>query len=173
MEFRAFGDLLRDTLRKQNKTVTWLSDKTGIPSTTLYSIIKRGSSPRTDTLEKVTTALGMSISKFLNFESGRDKDRREVLLLEQLEMLGYDLYYAEQQEDYRLVIDKEEYRLSLDEMDTLELDVESYLNFKIQELLKKHKTGKHNKPHLEPIAAHNEDNSPEEIELMKNDLKDL
>ncbi|MDD4564652.1 MAG: helix-turn-helix transcriptional regulator [Eubacteriales bacterium] len=173
MEFRAFGDILRDTLRKQNKTVTWLSDKTGIPSTTLYSIIKRGNNPRTDTLEKVTAALGMSISEFLNTESGRDKDRREVLLLEQLEMLGYDLYYDEQQEDYRLVIDKKEFRLSLDEMDALELDVESYLNFKIQELLRKHRTGKRNNLLLEPLAAHNDDNSPEEIEKMRRDLKDL
>ena len=44
-----FGETVGRKLREQGRTVKWLSTETGIPATTLYSMIRRGSN-RVDTL---------------------------------------------------------------------------------------------------------------------------
>ena len=54
-----YGASLKKILTNKNMTVIDLSEKTGIPSTTLYSIIKRDSNDiSTETLAKICEALG-------------------------------------------------------------------------------------------------------------------
>lgn len=48
-----FGKNLKNILDKKNKTVVWLSKETGIPSTTIYSMIKRDNVPLAPSIVQV------------------------------------------------------------------------------------------------------------------------
>lgn len=56
-----FGKNLKRVLDEKNKTVVWLSKETEIPSTTIYSMIKRDNEPRLDVVKKIASKLGVDI----------------------------------------------------------------------------------------------------------------
>lgn len=57
------GKNLQELLRKQNMTVTKLSEKTGISPNTLYAIIKRDSEIKSTTISKISEALEIPINE--------------------------------------------------------------------------------------------------------------
>jgi len=59
-----FGKNLKKILNEKNKTVIWLSKETEIPSTTIYSMIKRDNTPKFDVVEKIATTLEVDINDF-------------------------------------------------------------------------------------------------------------
>lgn len=60
-----FGTNLKRLLTARGKTVVWLAEESGIPSTTLYSIIKRDNQPKFDTVERIANAIGVNVSLLL------------------------------------------------------------------------------------------------------------
>ena len=60
-----FGTKLKRLLTARGKTVVWLAEESGIPSTTLYSIIKRDNQPKFDTVERIANAIGVNVSLLL------------------------------------------------------------------------------------------------------------
>lgn len=76
-----YGSKLREILQKQNLTVKELSDKTGIPATTLYSLINRDSSKiDTDTLIKICDVLDTDDAYILLENSSGNKYLYNFLL---------------------------------------------------------------------------------------------
>lgn len=78
----AFGKDLKEALEEQRRTVAWLSRKTGIPKTTLYSIIKRDSNTDLATVASIAAALSLPLSDFIdswNLEDISSKDDRSGL----------------------------------------------------------------------------------------------
>ncbi len=81
------GEQLKKILQEQNITIKQLSEKTGIPVNTLYSITKRKSKRvREDIVKKIATALGVSVD-MLNY--GFEIDRDYELVSETLETAGF------------------------------------------------------------------------------------
>ena len=59
------GKSIGEKLKAQNKTAAWLSKKTGIPATTIRSMITNDSDPKTDNLKLMADALGCSIFELI------------------------------------------------------------------------------------------------------------
>lgn len=64
------GKRIKDILERRNMTVIMLADSTGIPSTTLYSMIKRDSDDeKFDILMRLCASLGVSLSELIGSEN--------------------------------------------------------------------------------------------------------
>lgn len=64
------GQVLKQLLNDQNMTIKELSEITGISKNTLYAITKRDSlHVRTETIEKISKALGVPVAKLLDWNS--------------------------------------------------------------------------------------------------------
>jgi len=61
-----FGQNVKEQLDRQGKTVAWLSRETGITPNTLYSMIRRGSTPRPRKAQLIREALGECEKKLMN-----------------------------------------------------------------------------------------------------------
>lgn len=72
-----FGKNLKKVLDEKNKTVVWLSKETEIPSTTIYSMIKRDNEPRLDVVKKIASKLGVDIDD-LYYNAEQLKELKEM-----------------------------------------------------------------------------------------------
>lgn len=59
------GKKIKELLNDLDMTAAELSRKTGIPATTLRSMMSKDTTPKIDTLEKIATALGQDILDFV------------------------------------------------------------------------------------------------------------
>ena len=87
-----FGSVLKSLLSEKNMSIKDLSEVTGIPLNTLYSITKRDSvNVRPETLEKIANALQITSDELIQtLRQEINNTHRE------LELLQYRLYEAEQ-----------------------------------------------------------------------------
>ena len=57
-----FGDALKGELKKQGRSIGWLSEQTGIANSTIYAIIRRGSNDvKPHNIEAINKALGVNL----------------------------------------------------------------------------------------------------------------
>ena len=64
----AAGKLLKKLLKKNKKTIKWLSEQTGIPTTTLYSITKRDTKViDIEKVEKISMALNIDVGVLCSY----------------------------------------------------------------------------------------------------------
>ncbi len=58
-----FGARLKEILAQKGKSIIWLSEQTGIPRNSLYTITKRdNTTPRLETIKKIAQALDVPIT---------------------------------------------------------------------------------------------------------------
>lgn len=75
------GKNIKDILNEKGMTVVDLSERTGIPSTTLYSLIKRDSKDeKFETLKKIWVALDASLSQLVDGVDGAWEYYREDIV---------------------------------------------------------------------------------------------
>ena len=96
----AFGEYLKDTLKEYGKSVYWLSKQTGIPKTTLYSLIKRDGNTDLFTMASIMAAFGETIHTFVSTMADNDRvierDEPPRVFANQEEMIkGLKLAHAE------------------------------------------------------------------------------
>lgn len=72
-----FGKNLKKVLDEKNKTVVWLSKETEIPSTTIYSMIKRDNEPRVDVVRKIASKLDVDVND-LYYNAEELKELKEM-----------------------------------------------------------------------------------------------
>lgn len=72
-----FGKNLKKVLDEKNKTVVWLSKETEIPSTTIYSMIKRDNEPRVDVVRKIASKLDVDVND-LYYNAEQLKELKEM-----------------------------------------------------------------------------------------------
>lgn len=61
----SFGEYVNDLLVKDGRKVSWLSDKTGIPRTTLYSLFGRSGETSMENMQKILAAFNLSLDDYL------------------------------------------------------------------------------------------------------------
>lgn len=63
------GARIKEELKRQQKTIAWLADATGIPRYSLYTITKRDTTtPRIETMKKIAVALNVPVSYLMGFK---------------------------------------------------------------------------------------------------------
>jgi transcriptional regulator with XRE-family HTH domain len=67
-----FGIELKRLLKVNKKTVAWLAEKTGIPVNSLYTMIKRDSNPKVESLFSIASALDVHVDELLRCIPGAD-----------------------------------------------------------------------------------------------------
>ena len=113
-----------------------------------------------DELERKMISFDFFIRKFENYESVYDLDGKHVNITIKSEPNILYKVPVELYDDFmQLVPDR--------------IDAEFKTLLKRSKKIIINDSSEVSKSHLEPVAAHNDDNSPEQIELMKKDLKDL
>ena len=96
------GNTLKQMLADKGMSIKDLSEKTGIPVNTLYSITKRDSSSiRTDNLRLIAEALDVSPGVLLY---GDFKEKRDAIFNPILDVLHSDLSEEEQEEKIKELI---------------------------------------------------------------------
>lgn len=103
-----FGSILKVLLSERNMSIKELSEETGIPLNTLYSITKRDTiNVRPETIQKIADALHISNNDILNQLHNEISETQK-----QLDQLQYRLQEAERKQKFELV-QKEKIRESL------------------------------------------------------------
>lgn len=97
-----FGSILKDILAEKNMSIKELSEATGIPLNTLYSITKRDTvNVKQETIEKISLALNVPSDDLVNML------RREVFETQkQLEILQLRLREAERMKQHEIEMRK-------------------------------------------------------------------
>ena len=66
------GENIKNCLSQKGMTIKWLSEETGIPINTLYSITKRDSKKvRNDMLESISTTLGVKSYELMGVQGAK------------------------------------------------------------------------------------------------------
>lgn len=67
------GARIKEILKEKNKTIVWLSDKSGVSKNTLYTITKRdNTSIRHDNIKKIADALEVTVEYLLGLSQDKD-----------------------------------------------------------------------------------------------------
>ncbi|MCC5910052.1 MAG: helix-turn-helix transcriptional regulator [Clostridiaceae bacterium] len=157
-----------------------LAMKLDISPTYLSYVMNDKRKPSFDMLEKLAEALNVSLADLVREEKIAKLDKKlfsqkegfDHFVKQQLLLLGYEVVYKPEDNYLYLVGQEGTFEISMNQLEDLTNNIKSYLNFKVHELMTASK--KINiKPKYELRAAHNDDVSEEERQLMEQDLDDL
>lgn len=134
------GEIIGNLSEQKGINLHQLAIKAGIPYNTLYAIVKRKSTRiEHETLERIAVALGVSVSDLLG-QGKEDKPARPwgLFLTEKLASVGCSIGIYE--EDAYIWINFPDGTLEVTEAELEELDksTDSFLRFKLQELIARH-----------------------------------
>lgn len=163
------------TLRKESKlTQAELSLKANISRSYLADIERNRYNPSVDTLTSIAKALGLSLSELVNNKKS-DNDRitrtTEYFIEWYLINLGYKILY-DSEGNVILETPSDEYEISELDLKDLQNSVDSFVKFKLSEIMSKSRKIPKN---LDiPVAAHNDFADDEEQQrLMREDIDEL
>lgn len=163
------------TLRKENKlTQAELSLKANISRSYLADIERNRYNPSVDTLASLAESLGISLSELVDDSSTIQsiKQTKNYLIEQYLHYLGYEIIYDS---DGNVILDTANTQYEISELDIKDLqnNVDSFVKFKLSEIISKSRKIEKTNTHT-PIAAHNDfADDPEQQKLMQQDLDEL
>ena len=129
-----------------------------------------------DTLVRLAEVLDTTPAALMGWESEDEnadsRSRSDAVFEEQLALHGYRLLSKGSRSGLTLKSDREAVEVTQAALDALRHDTESYFVYNLEKLIRQSKA-ESARPHLVPVAAHNDNGSEEQQALMREDLDDL
>ena len=183
---------LRYYIDKSGKTQTEICRDLNFRPSTFSDWVKGNTYPRIDKIESLANYFGINKSDLIEDKKNETDSKFSYLVEQQLRSIGYRILFYDDDAILTLRGNGIEIEISLEDLDELTDDMKSYLRFRTNELIDRVKakdgyfdlTAKPVK-RIRPtaaqkkedpytvIAAHNDNEDPDQYELMMEDAADL
>ena len=166
----SIGDNIKEFRKLQNLTQVELAKKSNISRSYLADIEKDRYNASVDTLKSIAKALNISLNMIL--DDAESREEKEYIFEQYLSTLGIEVIYDDKKMQLTLNTSNGECTISADDLNNLQNNIDSFIKFKVSELINTLKIPSINT--YIPVAAHNDfENDLEEQKLMIEDLDEL
>jgi transcriptional regulator with XRE-family HTH domain len=168
----SIGDNIKEFRKLEKLTQVELAKKSNISRSYLADIEKDRYNASVDTLKSIAKALNVSLNMILN--DAKSREEKEHIFEQYLSSLDIKVIYDDKKMQLALNTSNDECIISADDLNTLQDNIDSYIKFKVSELINKLKIPSININTYIPVAAHNDfEDDEEQQKLMKEDLDEL
>lgn len=172
-----WNERIRSRRKECGLTLLEVANKIGVKEATVQRYesgniknIKR------DTLVRLAEALDTTPAALMGWDSENESEKSpsgaEAVFENQLALHGYRLVSKGSGGSVTLRSSLGDVEVTQAALDALRHDTESYFVYNLEKLIRRSRA-ENAGPHLVPIAAHNDNDSPEQQALMQEDLEEL
>jgi transcriptional regulator with XRE-family HTH domain len=168
----SIGDNIKEFRKLEKLTQVELAKKSNISRSYLADIEKDRYNASVDTLKSIAKALNVSLNMIL--DDAESREEKEHIFEQYLSNLGIEVIYDDKKMQLTLNTSNGECIISADDLNNLQNNIDSFIKFKVSELINKLKIPSINTNTYIPVAAHNDfEDDEEQQKLMKEDLEEL